>query len=509
LSEDFADALIDVANALSSHGKIDTAISILEQGKKLDPAPGGRMYEADFTRILAELYAKNGQADKAIPTLVQGFETNGRSSSAKDYALAAQLSEQSKDYISAAKFYYEAGKSYGNGFTEEQRESMLRKSIECANHAKDSDEFTLAKAYKDLSSIVSRRSSSEALSLLEKSVALVPDSAREKAEELASISYLRGQVVDAKTKTSGSVNAAVELSSAEFEVRSEPLRRAAELASKNNSTEAGNYWLQLARLDVQGKHFGAALDDARKAIATYKSDSVKTHTISQLIDANFPLLIAKAGAPDKAEQIMREAQNQVDTLAGAGSLQSQVQMSHHFIYLYTQKLYSQADSVLDAFLNTDLNQGHYASPNHNMTICRLPGPYPVESSQSVIDRLIQELPRTPSGQDNVHEIHVLNKILSAEKKQFGQNDYRVGLMFVKIGGVFAAANQNDEAYKNFIAALNIMHQYESLTFALNNLGPDFATVMQKLHKQHELEKFEEQKLEEQKSDPFGMRKKTR
>ncbi|MFN8554516.1 MAG: hypothetical protein U0103_23855 [Candidatus Obscuribacterales bacterium] len=256
-------------------------------------------------------------------------------------------------------------------------------------------------------------------------------------------------------------------------------------------------------MDVQAKNIDAAVADARKAIATYQPANVKTHMRSELVDENLPTALAKAGSPDKAEMILNEAQKQVDTVAGAGSLPSQVQMSHNFRYLFSQQKYAQADAALDELLITNLNQGSYAPPNHNFTHCTFGlGPSPVESSWVVISDLMS-VPSVPGDAEKLHQLHVLNKILEAEKKQFGSNDYRVGLTFANIARIYAAANQNDEAYKNFMAAVNVMHKHEGMMFVLSNLHPDFNGVMQKLHKQSELERLEETSKEEQKARRGG------
>ncbi|HEY9731977.1 MAG TPA: hypothetical protein V6C89_08695 [Drouetiella sp.] len=503
LTNDLALALSDAADALSSQGKVEAAISIIEQASKMENASGPRMYESNFARKLAELYAKNGQVAKAVPVIANSLGVNGKISSSQDYALAAQLSEQSKDFAAAAKFYYEAGKLYGTGLTNDQRESMLRKSIDCASKVNNFDKYVLAKTYRELSNVMSSKGTSVALPLLEKSASLMPDSAQEKPEVLSSLSYLRADSKRAVQQTGISkAGLTDELNAADYELRKVPAQQAAELASKNGLANAGDFWLRLARLEVQAKHIDEAVAATRKAIASYRVANVKSHMFSQLIDADIPLSLAKIGAPDKAETILREAQKQVDTAAGNGSLQSQVQLCHHFVYLYSQKLYSQADAVLDKLLNTNLNQGHYAPPNHNHFACRFGGPYPVESTKEVLDKLLDVISSGTAGTDTLHEVHALNKILDAEKRQFGSDDYRVASVFLKIARVYSSANQNDEAYKNFMAALNIMHRYESLTYVMLNLGSEFPGVMQKLNKQSELEKLEAQKIEEQKTKSF-------
>lgn len=502
LDNNLALAAVEAATAFSSKGKVSQAIFILETATKLEPQRGAYLHEPNFGRNLADLYAKNGQPDKALSTITNIIESNRGPSAGRDYMRAGELSEQAKDYARAAEFYYQAGKLYGNGLTDEQREAMLRKSIQCAGLVKDFDKSSLARAYKDLSGLI-RNNPDEALMLLEKSVALMPDSDPEKPGALSSLSYLRANAKGKNIPQASSASMPSKVNDTSSDYQREPLQRAAELAAKNNSNNAGALWLQLARQDVDAKNIDAAVANARKAIATYQSASVKKHVLSQLIDETLPQLLAKAGAPDKAEMILREAQKQVDTVAGAGSLQSQIQMSHYFRYLFSQKLYAQADSVLDELLKTNLNQGNYSPPNHNVTHCGFGGgPFLVESSWVVLDQLMS-VHQTVGDSENSHQLHVLNKVLNAEKKQFGKDDYRIGLTFARIARVYAAANQNDEAYKNFIAAINIMHQHEKMMFVLSNLYPDFSRVMLKLHRQSELDKLEDTSTAEQKARHGG------
>ncbi|MBS1952595.1 MAG: hypothetical protein JST89_00270 [Cyanobacteria bacterium SZAS-4] len=497
LESELAGEVSDLASVFSNSGRSEQAISVLEKASKLPTAKGYQVYRPDYGTKLAELYAKNGHQDKAIESIGKSLELK-KIPAGSEFALAGQLNEKSKNYASAAKYYFEAGKWSGNHLNDEQRQAMLRKSIECAGQAKDYDPSTLAKTYRELSNLVIRTNMEDALVLLQKSAALMPDSDPEKPTQLSSISYLKGELTriaatKGKTGKPATVNA-----NTQFDDRIAISKQAAELATKNNNKDAAALWLSLASLEAEAKKVDAAVADARKGIAAYQVAHAKRHLLHELLNTGLPSQIAKAGAPEKAEEIMREAQARVDTIAGAGGLPSQAQMSHHFLYLFMQKDYEKADAILDQLLKTDLTLGSYSPPNHDVFVCRMGGgPYPVESSEQVISQIESSLSNV-TGADNQHQLHYLNKILAAQTKQFGKDDYRVGLTFAKIAHVHILANQYEDAYKALAAAIEVMHQYEDMLYIFSNLHPDLYKVFQKLNKQDELDKLEAVKVAEQK-----------
>lgn len=451
-----------------------------------------------FQMSLAELYQKNGERAKALKLVESVLAKAKDPAPMKENLLAGRLHEQLKNYCQAAKAYYEVGK-WNGGVTDQQREEVLRKSIECAGRCVDYDKTLLAKAYISLSDTIERRNRAEGLLLRQQAVTLMADTDPEKPKQLSIIAYIKGDQARKQSVPEKGNKSSTNTNGARLDDELATRREAAELAANNNSLEASEYWLRLAYAEADAKKIDSAMEDARRGIAAYRSENAKRHMVLQLVSASLPTLIAKNGSPEKAEQLLNEAQARVEIVAGIGSLAAQVQMLHHFDYLVScEKNYAKADAVLDNLLKTDLDQGRYTPPDGNPH-CGVPGAHPVESSMEVIQNLITVCKRAASGKDNQHTLHFLEKILVAEIKQFGQNDHRVAITYVEIAHIHAAADENSAAYDAFESAIQIMRQYQNTRFALSNFHPDYYRVLRKLNKVSELEKIEAQKLLDQKN----------
>ncbi|MBX9725437.1 MAG: hypothetical protein K2X81_28830, partial [Candidatus Obscuribacterales bacterium] len=494
LNESLAAPLLGLATIYGDSGYTDKAISILEKAIATIPSKDVLRLRTKFDTRLAELFRKNKQPDKALDLIQNVLGKSKDPAPREEHQMAAELFEQSKNYAEAATHYYEAGKWSGD-ISNQKREELLRKAIECASKTENFDKSILSKTYIALCGIVERTSLDEGLALREKAVSLLIDTDPEKAKQLSTIAFIKGEL----SKRNSSLKTDLPKSTQSDE-RLAIAKQAAELAAKNNSKEASDYWFRLAYAEAAENRIDAAVQHARKGIEAYQSANTKTHTLYQLLTSGLPLMIARAGSPEKAESLLKEAQARVQSVAGAGGLPVQVQMSHYFDFAFQQKDYAKADKLLDALLSTDLNQGRYSPPNHDVSICRFGGgPYPVESSMEVISKVLTTAKQSVVGKDNRHALRFLDKILTAETKQFGKDDYRLAITYAEIARVHSAAGDKEKAYAAYTSAIEIMHHYEDMLFVLSNVNPDYYNVLRTLNKQSEIEKTEEQKLDDQKN----------
>lgn len=494
LNERLAAAFLDLATLLYDRGQTDKAISILEKAAATKPSKDVSGYGKAIDMKLADLYRKNGQPDRALSVIKTVIGNSKEPASKMENEMAAQLFEESKIYGEAAKYYYEAGKWRGRA-SEQQREQLLHKAIDCATKTEGCEKSVLSKAYLALCEIVGKRNLKESLILRQKAVSLLMDTDPDKPEQLSIIAYVKGEL-----SKSNSTSPDGTMKSTQLDDKIASASEAAELAARNNSKDACVYWLRLADAEAEANRINLAVEHARKGIEAYQSANAKTHMLDQLLSSRLPSVIARAGSSSEAESLLKDAQARVESVAGPGSLPAQVQMAHYFDYLVLQqKDYAKAEKLLDSLLKTDLNKGSYSPPNHDVNICRFGGPYPVESSMEVISKLLAAAKQSVVGKENHQALRFLDKILAAETKQFGKDDYRVAITYAEIARIHSASGDNLKAYAAYKAAISVMHQYEDMLFVLSNINPDYYEVLRKLNLQSEIEKTEDQKLDEQKS----------
>lgn len=496
VDEKVATLLSMLATIYSENDRSEKAISILERSVGLIPSKYSQMYGPEFEMILAELYRKNGQSGKALVLVKKVLKESRSPAPVKESKLMAELSEEAGNYADAARYYYEAGKWHGS-YSKPVREQLLNGAIRCASKVPGFDKSLLSKVYVALAGLPESNEMEKSLVYRKKAVALLEDSDPEKAKQLSVIGYVEGELAKAKLKSDKKQGPSALSESTAYDIRIATARKAAELASKSKSKDESSYWLRLAYAETEAKKFDEAVADARRGIAAYKSENAKAHTAFSFVHSGLALAIANGGYAADAESIMKEALARVSSVAGAGTMPAQAQMSNQFEYFVRRKEYGKAERVLKSFLCTNLNRGHYAPPNHDIHICRFGGPFPIESSMEIIRRFVDTARNSATDKDNRQALRFLNLILRAEESQFGRNDYRVGLTYSNIAQVHFVAGQNQEAYEAFEKAKEIMHKYEGIMWVLSSLGPDYYSVLRKVGKQSEIERMESLKLEEQ------------
>lgn len=127
------------------------------------------------------------------------------------------------------------------------------------------------------------------------------------------------------------------------------------------------------------------------------------------------------------------------------------------------------------------------------------GPLPVESSKEIIDKVLEAITRF-GKKDSEHAVLLLNKVLQAEFKQFGKDDYRVAMPYVAIAKTQMSAGNDAAAFETYSAAIAIMHRYEKLMYIVNALNPEYYDLLRRLKKDAEIEILEKQKIDEMKTN---------
>ncbi|MCW5823113.1 MAG: hypothetical protein KIT34_09940 [Cyanobacteria bacterium TGS_CYA1] len=490
LSKSNLSTVLNLANVYIEHGENKKSISILEKVFTLVRSDKDKIAALEIETRLAELYSAVGQNEKALNLIEEVISRSKRFGLISEHELAAKLCERIGRFNDAAVHYYEAGK-WRNGPDEKHRIELLNKVVATSNKVSDFDKTILIKTYIGLAESIERADMAKGLAYRQKAVTLMDIFDPEKPKQLSIISYIQSEQKK---------NGKIAKNSVDTDALA-PALVAAELASKTHSLEASDLWIRLAMCEAEVNKIDLAVQHVRKGIAAYSAENAKNPYLTQILSSTVPSLIAKAGYPDKAEALMKEAQSRANSVAGKNKLLPQVQMSHHFQYLFLYKKdYRESEKVLDTYLGTDLSLGGFSPPDHDLNVCRMGGgPYPIESSWQVLDSFIDTLVLAAQSEKSEESVRLLKKILQAEIKQFGAKDYRVGKTYAEIGKVYSASKKYEDAYSNYRAAIEVMRAYEKMIYVLSNLKGDFYNVLDKLNKREEIEKFESIKMEEQKS----------
>jgi len=128
-------------------------------------------------------------------------------------------------------------------------------------------------------------------------------------------------------------------------------------------------------------------------------------------------------------------------------------------------------------------------PNHDVTGCRF-GPIPLESSLEVIQMIENAAAHTVTSTDNRFALTVFEKLLAAERRQFGDDDRRVALTLVCVARAHSAAGEYAKADEVYRTALPILKKYEAMMWILSSINPDYFKVLRQVNKQSEIDKIE-------------------
>ncbi|MCA0313995.1 MAG: hypothetical protein LCH63_09175 [Candidatus Melainabacteria bacterium] len=488
IDERVANSLVELCQTLDSRGRTQEALEILLGYEKVISLDARAWICGPIDREKALLYMRLGNNLAALSSLKQTFQDD-EILSPRDSLLYAQISERLGDSPAAARAYLNA---VGPTCTlsESEKEKIIKKAIDLCRSSSKLDAPLLSRAYLELSGLEYERNAELSLSLREKACQLLSDSDKEKPRLLESIVWLKGYLAE-KQNSVGYKN--IDKQRADRLLRERILfaKRALDLALRQRKGDAVHYYLALALLEVQAGLVDAAINHARQAIETYNSEYANCAKYEYLIDCRLPYALVAAGRSALAASILDEAQSRVDSCAGLGSLPAQIQMMHRFRFCMGQNDFLQAEQILNKFLETDLNQGHYAPPEHNVHICRAPGDYPVEASQNLVVNLFDVI-RSASGQATGSlKLRMLEKILAAQKKQFEPNDYRIALTQCALGAYLQSSGFNDKAVVVLQSAMETMHLYENMHYISEKVNPAYFAALEKLHRHSEIESFKQ------------------
>lgn len=479
-------AIIETAKVLAEKSETAKAISLLKAGMSAKDGYDFHETRKKMDSLMAELLNRSGNISESAKVLEDSITRHPHSIPGTECFALAKSFEDKQDFLKALKFYELAAGTHG--MANEQSLEASRKAVECALKIKGLDDKKLCDAYLALAGKLEfKNSHKESLAAREKALALMKDSDPRKPSLLSVNAYIRNQL---RKEALGVRGPALDAPSPPTPDQLSSAREAARLASQNNLPDASHYWLRLAMFEAELKQVDQAVEHALRGIAAYsRKDPAATNPEQIFRYDPVSRELAEVGALDKGKLLFKEAIKKVEEVMGAGSIEAQAQMAQYFEFLASHKQFADAEALLDAFLKTDLKQGHYSPPNYDVTVCRM-GPPSLDSSLESIEVIQEAANATVTSTDNTFALKVLDKLLQEERKQFGNDDRRVALTMVCIARAHSKRGEYSQAESVYRNALNILKIYEPMVHVMNVVNPDFYDVLRQLKKYPEIKIFE-------------------
>lgn len=493
-----APIVLETAYELVKIDRTDLAISLLEGAlKKEDRARAllfGTYPEVLFNRSLAVLYKKTGQSNKCFDALKAAAGNDARQT--EDIAMLAEACEQKGLFKEASENYRLACEPRAQRSQRSLAKIYVQKAIENLLKVPGHDSRLEAQMYILQASFISGPGADykEASRLYAKADTLLLDSDPEKAENLSRMAFYylleREEIAHGKGVPAG----------APSQKEIDTARKTALVAVQGDDLNAGTYYMNLARIESLADHTDAAAAACRRSIELYSAKDQRFNLLCQ-ISIYGPILqsLHKSGKSALANELIELALKKVADAHGTNSMEYQSQLTTNFSAFIANANIPAAEHCLQLFLATKLDLGRWTPPNHDMCICRGGGPYAIESSQEVINSFSSTLiGMVKQGQKELG-LNSLQKILLAEKEQFGTEDYRVGVTLSNIGKAYYEAGDYDRAQEAFLQAVPVLHKYEKLMYVREVVNPEYYQTCKKLNKLESIAGFESNVLEERKA----------
>lgn len=490
--------VLETAYQLAKIDRTDLAISLLEgaykNGKTSNVFLFGTRPEVLFNRSLAALYKKTGQSNKCFEVLKAAAGNDARQ--VEDIASLAEACAQRGLFKEASENYKLACEQRSQRSQRAQAKIYVQKAIENLLKVPGHDNRLEAQLYILQASFISGPGANfkEVSKLYAKANTLLLDTDPEKAQNLSRMAFYhlleREEIAHAKGLPAGAPSLE-EIDTA---------RKTALVAVKGDDFNAGTYYMNLSRIESLADHTDAAAAACRRSIELYSVNDQRYNLLCQ-ISIYDPVLqsLQKAGKSALANELIALALKKVADAHGTNSMEYQSQLATTFSAYAGNANLPAAEHCLQLLLSTKLDRGRWSPPNHDMSICRGGGPYAIESSQEVVRAFSSTLIGLVKQGQKELGLNSLQKLLQAEKEQFGAEDYRVGLTLADIGKAHYEAGQYDKAEEAFLQAVPVLHKYERLMYVREVVNPEYYQVFKKLNKLESIASFESEILNERKS----------
>ncbi|HEY9677844.1 MAG TPA: hypothetical protein V6C76_07530 [Drouetiella sp.] len=411
--------------------------------------------------ILAEELLRFNKKEEAYQAIQRAIKARRTAETASSLLLAGSIAEQSKHYADAADFYIRATEFYSayfdNRISYESLLDVLRRAKECASSSSSDGKLVVNIALRLGSKLeYSTLGKKEALENLEFAYPLIDDKDRRKSSLLQHISMLKGQVpAEEKQKLKAAENESSEAPTSTEVARKTAarevavLRRSAQLAEKAN-IDTFNQYLNLAGAEARADQPDAAYKDAQTAIAQYKKpNDYGFWERSSLLPAGDTFDI-----PDSLRAVghTRVAQSLLD-LARKRTIEVYGEQSPKVAFALVNEL-NYAASDLDSKVILAIFDKLLKIPVRMLEV----GLY--ESPQTHFDKFIVNL---QTAHQSELALTILEKLLTAQRQQLDNDDYRIGNTLIQIASVQKDLGKYNQAYESLRDAIKIQCKFDGFS----------------------------------------------
>lgn len=263
-------------------------------------------------------------------------------------------------------------------------------------------------------------------------------------------------------------------------------KEAAELASKKHLPDASKYWLSLACYEAQLGHVEAATQHGKMAISLYdKTDPAFLH-IQQVLPAfGLTYLLKKNGGSAQAEQLLQEAVERVNSIAGEGSIEAQAQMACQFEYYLQDKNFSKANQILKKILSCNCCQKH------------TPVPPLVEAdyitSEQILGKIRFALIESVRSTDCEFAQQALKQILTKQETETPQGSLQLAKTWEAIAETYARAENTTSAYAAYQMQISQLLKLHPNLHKANFYSNEYIELLNTMHKQEERDAIEQER----------------
>lgn len=472
LSEELVATAVELAYTYKSQSRAEKSLAVVKKLETKVKSPTESVLLKKAYLLLAEIHFEKHNWTLALEAALKAIACKTLYST-EPYYIAGRSAEKLGDFAVAAHYYFEAP-GYCESGLPTSAQSVATFLAEAALSAKDNP---IAKKQDELiASLLNEAEtyptdSYRALVFSERALALMRLDDAARPGLLIRICKLK-VTMDSSPKI---LNENILLP-----------KEAAELASKKHLPDASKYWLTLACYEAKLGRVEAATQHGKLAISLYdKTDPAFRH-IQQVLPAfGLAYLLKKNGGSAQAEQLLQEAVERVNSVAGEGSIESQAQMACQFEYYLQDKNFSKANEILKKILSGSCCQKH------------TPVPPLVEndyfSSEQVLGKIRSALIESVRSTDCEFAQQALKQILVKQEAEDPQGYRQLAKTWEAIAETYVRAENTTSAYDAYQMQISQLLKLHPKLRRKNFHSNEYLELLNTMHKQEEVDAIEQER----------------
>jgi len=523
IDDKYVGIIIEIAHVYRAKGRANEAIEIVKKAQRQLLAAGNENTSAEedtykkhlknltlgrLDFCLAQLYELQGATAEALASANASIKRTPNHVNSRQYELAARLAVPLKDYAQAAHWYFLAASHhyFANlpSMPVKADQHFYKLALENSAKTDKFDKREMSQANLKMTDSLSS-SAPEYLSYLKSALVLFEGSPQDRAQLMQRILHSQAYQQGGKNHSTHQLSDQIELA-----------EKAALHAEKNDLTDAYQYWLDLAALEIKAKKIEEALAHARKALPQDALRSECEHNpfiVRKQTSTAIALSLCSAGQSEKAALLMQELVDEASKQSGPTSLVTQARLADQFHFYTKQKNENTALKVLDTLLACDITLGgnYIRSWDTGDRFICFSGPPKLSNSEQVLAAIRDIVVHYTTTADNQFALTTLNKILNREAQVMHPDDRRIAATLASIGLVYYLGGNYSEAEKFYQKSIAIFSKYDSEREVMQNIQPPFSlgriggsydsnfyAVLKKLGKEKDVEVIKKRISDEEK-----------